>query len=147
LEKGKDADFESWAHRITAAARDFPGHVGASVLNLPGSSDYHVLYTLADRNSLDAWLDSDERGSGMAEVGELTEAERGLQKVTGLEAWFTLPGANVASMKPPPRWKMWLVTVAAIYPLILALLGVLSPLLAGWPLPLRALVFPWFWSR
>jgi antibiotic biosynthesis monooxygenase (ABM) superfamily enzyme len=63
-------------------------------------------------------------------VNDLTDAERGTQKVTGLEAWFALPGANVPTMKPPPRWKMWLVIVVAIYPLILALFGLLAPTMA-----------------
>ena len=78
----------------------------------------------------------------MAEVGELTDTVAGPQKITGLETWFTLPGTRVATMKPPPRWKMWLVTVATIYPLILILFGLLAPRIAAWPLPLRALVFP-----
>lgn len=63
-------------------------------------------------------------------------------QVTGLETWFRLPEVKVETMKPPPRWKMWLVTVAAIYSLILALFSLLSPLIAEWPLPLRALIFP-----
>lgn len=142
VKSGREADFETWAHGITAEARDFPGHLGASVLNVPGSSEYHVLYTFVDRLSLEAWLDSNERAGWMADVGELTEEEQDLQKVTGLETWFKLPGTRTATMKPPPRWKMWLVTVAAIYPLILALFSLLSPFIAGWPLPLRALIFP-----
>lgn len=44
--------------------------------------------------------------------------------------------------KPAAEVEMWLVTVGAIYPLILTLFGVLAPRIAAWPLPLRALVFP-----
>jgi antibiotic biosynthesis monooxygenase (ABM) superfamily enzyme len=139
---GREAEFETWAHGITAAARTFPGHLSTSVLNVPGTSDYHVLYTFADRPSLDTWLDSDQRASWMAQVERMTEEERPVQRVTGLETWFTLPRPGVATMKPPPRWKMWLVTVAAIYPLILALFSLLTPVIAEWPLPLRALAFP-----
>lgn len=108
IRKRSEVTFEEWAHHIKAAARDFPGHLGASVLNVPGSREYHVLYIFADRTNLERWLDSTER----------------------------------AAMKPPPRWKMWLVTVAAIYPLILLLFGLLSPVISEWPLPLRALIFP-----
>jgi antibiotic biosynthesis monooxygenase (ABM) superfamily enzyme len=116
--------------------------LSASVLDVPGSRDYHVLYTFNDRPSLEAWLDSEVRADWMADVGELTEERRDLQQVSGLETWFTLPRSTVATMKPPPRWKMWLVTVVAIYPLILTLFSLLSPLIAGWPLPIRALIFP-----
>jgi antibiotic biosynthesis monooxygenase (ABM) superfamily enzyme len=67
VKKDREADYESWARGVTAVAHNFPGHLSASVLNVPGSRDYNVLYTFADRPSLDAWLDSDERASWMAE--------------------------------------------------------------------------------
>jgi antibiotic biosynthesis monooxygenase (ABM) superfamily enzyme len=45
-------------------------------------------------------------------------------------------------MKPPPRWKMWLVSLVAVYPLVLAFQALLRPRMVGLPLPLRALLFP-----
>jgi antibiotic biosynthesis monooxygenase (ABM) superfamily enzyme len=142
VKPGREADFEGWARGIVAAARQFPGHLGASVLDAPGSREYHILFTFADRRSLRAWLDSDERRRWLARVDELLEADRGLQQLTGLETWFRLPGSNVPTMKPPPRWKMWLVSLVAVYPLVLSFQVLLVPRMAGLPLPLRALVFP-----
>jgi uncharacterized protein len=72
--------------------------------------EYHILFTFADRRSLQAWLDSEERRRWLAQVGELLKADRGLQQLTGLETWFKLPGSNAPTMKPPARWKMWLVS-------------------------------------
>jgi antibiotic biosynthesis monooxygenase (ABM) superfamily enzyme len=142
VKPGREADFETWARGIVAAARQFPGHLGASVLDAPGSRDYHILFSFADPKSLRAWLDSAERRRWLAQVGELLEADRGLQQLTGLETWFRLPGANVPTMKPPPRWKMWLVSVVAVYPLVLAFQALVVPRMVRLPLPLRALVFP-----
>jgi antibiotic biosynthesis monooxygenase (ABM) superfamily enzyme len=142
VKPGREADFEAWAHGVTAAAHHFPGHLGASVLDVPGSREYHVLYTFADRASLAAWLDSDERRRWLARVRELTEAERGPQAVTGLETWFKLPGAAAPTMKPPPRWKMWLVSIAAVYPLVLLFQALLAPTIRDLPLPLQALAYP-----
>jgi uncharacterized protein len=142
VKPGREADFETWARGIVAAARQFPGHLGASVLDAPGSREYHILFSFADRRSLRAWLDSGERRRWLARVGELLEADRGLQQLTGLETWFKLPGANVPTMKPPPRWKMWLVSLVAVYPLVLAFQALAVPRMAGLPLPLRALAFP-----
>jgi antibiotic biosynthesis monooxygenase (ABM) superfamily enzyme len=56
--------------------------------------------------------------------------------------WFKLPGAKVLRMKPPPRWKMWLVSIVAVYPLVLAFQALVVPTMAGLPLPLRSLMFP-----
>jgi antibiotic biosynthesis monooxygenase (ABM) superfamily enzyme len=142
VKPGREADFEAWARGIVAAARQFPGHLGASVLDAPGSREYHILFSFADRRSLRTWLDSEERRRWLARVGELLEADRGLQQLTGLETWFKLPGANVPTMKPPPRWKMWLVSLVAVYPLVLAFQALVGPRMAELPLPLRALVFP-----
>jgi uncharacterized protein len=142
VKPGREADFETWARGIVAAARQFPGHLGASVLDAPGSREYHILFSFADPRSLRAWLDSDERRRWLARVGELLEADRGLQQLTGLETWFKLPGANVPTMTPPPRWKMWLVSLIAVYPLVLAFQALVVPRMARLSLPLRALVFP-----
>ena len=142
VKPGREADFEAWARGIVAAARQFPGHLGASVLDAPGSREYHILFSFADRQSLRAWLDSAERRRWLARVGELLEADRGLQQLTGLETWFKLPGSNVPTMTPPPRWKMWLVSLVAVYPLVLAFQVLVVPRMARLPLPLRALVFP-----
>jgi antibiotic biosynthesis monooxygenase (ABM) superfamily enzyme len=127
---------------VVAASRQFPGHLGASVLDAPGSREYHILFSFADPKSLRAWLDSDERRRWLARVGELIEADRGLQQLTGLETWFQLPGSNVPTMKPPTRWKMWLVSIIAVYPLVVAFQALVVPRMVGLPLPLRALTFP-----
>ena len=142
VKPGREAAFEAWAHGIVAASRQFPGHLGASVLDVPGSREYHILFSFADRKSLRAWLDSEERRRWLARVGELIEADQGLQQLTGLETWFKLPGSNVPTMKPPPRWKMWLVSIIAVYPLVLAFQALVVPRMAGLPFPLRALMFP-----
>jgi antibiotic biosynthesis monooxygenase (ABM) superfamily enzyme len=142
VKPGREADFEAWARDIVGAARQFPGHLGASVLDAPGSREYHILFNFADRGSLRAWLDSEERRRLLARVGGLLEADRGLQQLTGLETWFKLPGSNVPTMKPPPRWKMWLVSLVALYPLVLLFQALVVPRMAGLPLPLRALLFP-----
>ena len=46
-------------------------------------------------------------------------------------------------MKPPPRWKMWLVSLVAVYPLVLAFQALLVPRMVRLPLPLRALLSHW----
>lgn len=141
VKPGREADFAAWARGVTTAARHFPGHLGASVLDAPASRDYHILFTFTDRKRMQDWLDSDERQQWLARVDELIEAER-LQQLTGLETWFKLPGSNVPTMKPPPRWKMWLISIVAVYPLVLAFQALVVPRMVALPLPLKALIFP-----
>jgi antibiotic biosynthesis monooxygenase (ABM) superfamily enzyme len=45
-------------------------------------------------------------------------------------------------MKPPPRWKMWLLSLCAIYPLVVALQATVVPTIKTWPLLVRSAVLP-----
>lgn len=56
-------------------------------------------------------------------------------RVSGLETWFALPGRTAPA---PPRWKMFLVSLAAIYVLQLVLTVLVGPF--GWATPLRIFV-------
>jgi len=47
-------------------------------------------------------------------------------------------GPTAPAMVPPPRWKMWLVSLLAIYPLVLAFQVLVGPHITGWPLAVRA---------
>jgi antibiotic biosynthesis monooxygenase (ABM) superfamily enzyme len=52
VKPAREANFEAWARGIVAAIRQFPRHLSASVLDAPGSRDYHILFSFADRRSL-----------------------------------------------------------------------------------------------
>ena len=53
-------------------------------------------------------------------------------QISGLETWFALPGRTAPA---PPRWKMFLVSLAATYALQLVLNLALGGF--GWVMPLR----------
>jgi antibiotic biosynthesis monooxygenase (ABM) superfamily enzyme len=63
-----------------------------------------------------------------------------IQRATGLEAWFTLPGER--AIVPPPRWKQLLATLVGAYPLVVLLSAFVLPRIAGWPLLVRSAVLP-----
>jgi antibiotic biosynthesis monooxygenase (ABM) superfamily enzyme len=143
VKPGREAAFEDWAHGVIDAATRWPGHLGASVLHEPGSPWYHVVYKFTDRDRFRAWVESEERDRWLGRVEQLTEdAHRELQETTGLETWFDLPGPESAPRRPPPRWKMWLVTLVALYPLVVLFQWMLAPRVEGWPLVAKAAVFP-----
>ena len=135
---GREAAFEEWVQGIMEAAAKFPGFLGAGALRPPEAGlDWHVVYRFDDADKLRAWETSAERAAFLARTGDFTH-ETGTTHVSGLETWFTLPGRTAPA---PPKWKMALVTFAAIYPL--ALLGnvVLVPRIAPWPLLLQPVAF------
>jgi uncharacterized protein len=136
--EGREEDFEEWAHGITAEAARHPGHLGATWLRPEGPERrYHTVVRFTDGDRLNAWLESPERRTWIDRLEGLAREER--LHTTGMETWFSLPERMV---KAPPRWKMGMVTFGGVYPLSLILQTTAVPVAQGWPLPLRALVFP-----
>jgi antibiotic biosynthesis monooxygenase (ABM) superfamily enzyme len=135
---GREPEFEKWYDGIIASASRFPGFLGSGILrpSAPGQ-DWHVVYRFTDDTALQRWESSPERASWLDRAESFAEDTR-IQRVSGLETWFAMPGRTAPA---PPRWKMAAVTLLAIVPLVLAMNLLVLPELTGWPLILRTLVF------
>jgi antibiotic biosynthesis monooxygenase (ABM) superfamily enzyme len=121
-------------------SKRFAGHLVAMMLHEEGSSTYTLLYSFTDRPALQAWLDSPQRRRLLGRADRLSEEHVHVPPLTGLETWFTLP--HRATIKPPPRWKMWLVSLLAIYPLVVTFQATVVPTIKTWPLLVRSAVLP-----
>lgn len=135
IRPGRERDFEAWRHEIAAAALEFPGHMGIDVIRPKGgSNEYGVIFRFDTEEHLRAWQSSDIRRDLLKKSEPLRESEPAYRRESGLEFWFESPGS------PPPRWKMAVVTVLGVWPVSILIPWLLSPLIAGFPLPLKALL-------
>jgi hypothetical protein len=135
---GCERDFEDWYDGIIGAASRFPGFLGAGILRPHAmGGEWHVVYRFADAEDLRRWEASPERAQWLVRAERFAE-ETGVHRVSGLETWFAMPGRTAPA---PPRWKMFLVTLAAIVPLVLLMNVLVLPVLSGWPMLARVLVF------
>ena len=126
--------FERWAENVLGLASHFPGNLGTSLLRPgPGSSEYHLVYRFEDDESLAAWERSSERRSALAHVEDMVDDER-YARVTGLDSFFTQPA------QPGPRWRLTLLTIAAVFAITSLLQQFVMPYLVPWPLELRLLL-------
>jgi antibiotic biosynthesis monooxygenase (ABM) superfamily enzyme len=126
--------FERWAEEALGRAASFPGNLGASLLHPgEGSSEYHLVYRFADDESLAHWERSPERRALLGQLAEMVDEER-YARVDGLESFFTRPP------QPGPRWRMTVLTIAAIFLITSGLQAFVTPYLAGWPVYLRLLL-------
>jgi antibiotic biosynthesis monooxygenase (ABM) superfamily enzyme len=137
---GKVARFEPLLHEMITAARRFDGHLGVDVLRPDDGGVYQIIFRYRSRAEQQAWMASDQRRALAARIDRLlddgTTAE--VRAVDGWEGWFVTPA--YAPPAPPRRWKMAVVTFAALYPLLLALITILRPVTGDWPVPLTLLV-------
>jgi antibiotic biosynthesis monooxygenase (ABM) superfamily enzyme len=115
---GKEIEFEDWAEKLTRAASAFHGFLGAGLLRPSHvGADWHVVYRFATAEALARWENSPIRAKLLAE-GEQLMSTKNVQRVSGLETWFELPGRTAPA---PPRWKMFVVSASGILALQLTL--------------------------
>lgn len=136
---GHEAEYQAWMHRVIHTAARFPGNLGATVLvpDTPDGNRNIVIHRWADEPSMHAWELSEERNLLLREADAFST--RADQRATGLETWFALHGLGM--VKPPSRWKMYLVTMGAAYPVGLLLAEAVVPLLIDFPVLLRQAIF------
>jgi antibiotic biosynthesis monooxygenase (ABM) superfamily enzyme len=131
---GRENEFEDWSAALTRAAAAWPGFLGAGLLR-PGhvGEAWHVVFRFATSADLAAWESSSERATILAAGEPLVHATTS-HRVSGLETWFALPGRTAPA---PPRWKMFLVSAAAIYLLNILLTTVYGGYIATLPMIAR----------
>lgn len=136
----KVADFEPLLREIIAAARGFDGHLGVDVLRPDGGGVYEIIFRYRNRAEHDAWMTSEQRRQLVTRIDRLLDdgSAADVRTVDGWECWFVTPG--YAPPAPPRRWKIAVITFAALYPLLLVLITILRRVIGGWPLPLTMLV-------
>lgn len=136
---GREPDYDDWSRRFLHAVGRVAGYQGATFVGPPHKEPGRRMLILrfADKASLRRWVDSEQRKTLTAESDAFSRHV--YEEPSSLETWFTIPGLGAVS--PPPRWKMALVTLGAIVPLVLLMNLTVLPLLSGWPLVARTLVF------
>lgn len=125
---------------LIQTAMSFEGHLGANVLRPsdPDDPQYRLIFKFNRMSNLRRWEESQELQAWLFRLAKLTQDSSPLQILTGLETWFTLPRSR--AMVPPPRYKMALITVLAIFPLVNGLNALLAPVLNQLPPLLGSLI-------
>lgn len=130
--------FEQAMRALTERSLGYAGHLGVTVFRpATGEAAYRIVFKFDSQSHYDAWHDSAEIAALITTVDDLTEDKARIATLSGLETWFTLPGA---APKPPPKRKMALVTWAALFPLVSLLLAGLRPLIQQLPFLVGTLI-------
>ncbi len=132
----RQAEYETWLKdRLMPALATFDGYEGVTILR-PGetpSKEYVIIQRWADYDRLCVWAGSDLRREVLAESESMSFSPPSRRRETGLEVWFQLPGET--SVRPPPRWKMFVLIWMVIAPLSLIVNASIGPLLVRAGLP------------
>ena len=138
---GSEAAFEQALHDFVQRTLPLPGQLGVHIMRpLPGTGqrEYSTIRKFASYADLLEFRRSREYLDWSEAARGLTEGEARVEELTGLESWFTLPGAP---MVPLPKWKMAVLTLLGVYPTSVFLGFVLTPWMGSWPGWLGSLAF------
>ncbi|WP_257128472.1 hypothetical protein [Burkholderia sp. MSMB1459WGS] len=126
---GRERQFDRWAREIDAAARRYPGHLGNVRLSDSSGINY-LVYRFDSPEHLHAWEASGERRKLVAKGDEISDEHR--DAAVGMDAWFAIAGKPAA-----PKWKTFLVTWLAVYPVLLSITFLLNALLPALERPVQ----------
>jgi hypothetical protein len=127
---GARSEYEQWLSDIRETCQRFPGYLSTDVIRPVGKQrNYTVIIRFAGVEALRAWLESPERREHLQRIEHALEQGDRYEIRSGLDFWFTPP-----TVKPPKRWKQYLLTLSSIFPLTVIVPWALAPLLGGMPL-------------
>jgi uncharacterized protein len=151
--KDKIKEFEEWLSGVSKEVSRQEGSMGIDIIrptpnttNSKSKSEYIVIFRFNSYENLEKWEKSPIRNEWLQKGGKLAEADPNVQKMTGLEFWFTPYFKDESSplipLQPPPRYKMVIVTVPVISILLLTLVPQIHFLIEmlSIPFPVRLVI-------
>jgi len=118
VREGKHVEYETWQREIAGLCQSSTGHLDWQIVRpVAGLTDtYTVIIRFDTANHLQQWMESPTRARLIETVRPLLVKGDDFFVSSGLDFWFTPAGAKAMV---PVRWKQYLVTWSAIFPLVL----------------------------
>lgn len=125
---GRQIDYEAWLDEIRPCCSSYPGFVDSQIIRpVAGvTGTFTVVIRFDTRDHLEAWMGSDVRKRLIEKARPLLARDDAFFVQSGLDFWFVPEGAKA---QVPVRWKQFLITWSAIYPLALFVPLAVVPLL------------------
>ncbi len=135
------ADEENFQATLKDLLEDFnrfPGTSGSMVFRrgIGCAVEFSILHRFAKASDHEAWLGSPEFSRWRSEVAPPEPSTGHIHRYSGMDALFVSAQAPDA----PPRWKMALILMLAVYPMSLVLSHWFAPVLARMSLFLGSLL-------
>jgi uncharacterized protein len=150
--KDKLKEFEEWLSGISKDVSRQEGSMGIDIIrptptaNSKSRLEYVVIFRFNSYDNLAKWEKSSVRNEWLQKGRKLVETDPDVQKMTGLEFWFTPYFKDESSpmipLQPPPRYKMVIVTIPVISILLLTLVPQIHLLteMLSIPFPIRLVI-------
>jgi len=150
--KDRIKEFEEWLSGISKEVSRQEGSMGIDIIRSTSNAsskskfEYVIIFRFNTYGNLAKWEKSLIRNEWLQKGRKLVEADPDVQKMTGLEFWFTPNFKDEYSpmipLQPPPRYKMVIVTIPVISILLLTLVPQIHFLteMLSIPFPIRLVI-------
>ena len=137
----KVPEFKVWLAGVNAAVKRRPGFVSVDVITSKhGELPEYITLVKFDRcENLKSWNESSELAKWIEQLPQFLVIPSHMQERVGLELWFDRPTSNIP-LSQPPYWKRVAIGVMCVYPLVIFLGWVLTPVTQYLPSKLGLLV-------
>jgi uncharacterized protein len=114
--------FKKWSQDTNQLVRKFPGFVNAEIIrpttveleHSTGVDEYIAIVRFDNYKTLNGWMKSPERQMMMERTAEYS-TDQPEYSLHSLEHWFVAPTDLPKGVKPPAKWKMFVLTLVVIY--------------------------------
>lgn len=127
-------EYKEWSAGISAAATKAEGFRARQVIEPrdEGRLEYLIVLKFDSLETLNRWHESDEFQGWLSRGAELFEQRTQHAPGEGVELWYSRPADGAVS---PPFWKRVALGVLAVYPSIILLRFLTTPILTPMNLP------------
>ena len=134
VREGQLAQYDEWLNEIGPLCRASAGQIDWQLIRpIAGlTATYTIILRFDTQEHLESWMHSQERKRLIEKVRPILAQDDDFFIRSGLDFWFTPEGAKASV---PVRWKQFLVTWSAIFPLVLLMPLVIVPILRHLGLP------------
>jgi uncharacterized protein len=125
--KNKIKEFEEWLSGISQEVSRQNGSMGIDIIrpsDKESKPEYVIILRFDNYDNLTKWENSSIRNEWLKKGRELVQSDPDVQKLTGLEFWFTPYSKKESYSMPldsPRRYKMAIVTIPVIALLLVTL--------------------------
>jgi antibiotic biosynthesis monooxygenase (ABM) superfamily enzyme len=146
VKPGSQQDFETWSKRINKVVAQQSGFISSDILRPRDKNhlEYIIIIRFETYDTLNDWKTSETFKTIFKEVKPHLVSHQSQQQSHGIEQWFELPEHEIHQAKKPAFYKLVVMGIIAVYPLVLLSNLALAPIthnLPYWLVVLLSVVF------
>lgn len=142
VKPGHQGEFEQWSRQINGVVSKQNGFIGLDILRPRDQNhlEYIIIVRFENHHSLKSWLTSETFKRIFAKAQPFLISHRSQQQSGGIEQWFELPEHEIHQIKKPAFYKLVVMGVLAVYPLVLLANLFVGALTKKLPYPVAILI-------